>query len=151
VPADYTDVSYGTPQGSCKRKALLPGFCLIHHATCKERERRLSPLNLSLVQMDSVHLNPEINLDRIEDWVEREKGCRTGLVVFPSSSVDGCLDPIMPGEKYARRIIHTLAHPGLLGNVGQHGTCHFIGDSTVAGPDLYAYLCRSREAVAEQN
>lgn len=64
----------------------------------------MTPLGLSLVQLDSVHLCPTVNLDRIEAWVEHEEQQGANLVVFPELATTGYLEPIKPGDAYSKGV-----------------------------------------------
>jgi hypothetical protein len=63
-----------------------------------------SPIQLSLVKLDSAHLDATVNVDRIESGVERDRECGAELVVFPELATTGYLEPIMPGEAYSRGV-----------------------------------------------
>lgn len=79
-----------------------------------ETKKGGSSIQLSLVQMDSAHLDPTVNVDRIESWVERERECGAELVVFPELATTGYLEPIMPGEAYSPGVVGADTWPEFL-------------------------------------
>lgn len=92
--------------------------------------------------MDSAHLDPTVNVDRIESWVEREREVRREADRLPELATTGYLEPIMPGEAYSSGVAGADTWPEFL-------TKFTVLAETIPGPtaDRLAALKRTRALV----
>lgn len=57
-------------------------------------------IRMSIVQMESLHLEPERNLSHMEAWISAEAAEGVDLIVFPELATTGYLEPITPDDTY---------------------------------------------------